>query len=119
VEVGTEVLLVGRNPNAVGMTVQHFFPVFSHSDIVFSEFPVVLNSLKPEIFQFQVFNCFERVRNAGLTWPKYSNFSGPWRYPLVCDIQLVVMILSHRCNSPTDSAKVESQAALLLDTLLT
>ena len=50
--------------------------------------------------------------------------------PQFCDVQLVVTVLSYRCNSPTDSGEVKvdshassetlpCQAALLLDTLLT
>jgi hypothetical protein len=50
------------------VTVQN---VFSQSDLVFSEFPVVLNSMKSEISLFRVSSCFERDRgHAGLTaWP--------------------------------------------------
>jgi hypothetical protein len=42
--------------------------VFSQSELLFSEFTAVLNSLKFEIFQFQVSSCFEHSRShAGLT----------------------------------------------------
>jgi hypothetical protein len=61
---------------------------------------------------------------------QYFFFWGVLFTPYIfCDIQLVVTVLSHRCNSRTDlgEAKVESHAssetrprqAALLDTLLT
>jgi hypothetical protein len=68
-----------RNPNLefrVGWPLKIIFRIFQ-SDLVLSEFPVVLNSLKSEIFQFWVSCCFESGRSHArlIAWPMYSNIT--------------------------------------------
>ena len=56
------------------MTIQN---IFSKLELVFSEFPVVLNSLNSKISKFRDSSCFEQCRiHAGLTaWPMLNVYN--------------------------------------------